>query len=153
MIIEILLSSWPTLIYFIAEKTSLTNFMNGLARKSPSEIEIIKTHILKKIIIRTLKYNKQRMLKSMNMFGYKSNYLNYRGLVLINFLLKNETIYETFEAISNEGELLQSLSSLCLEYFPHISENEKYSKKIIKNIKYPRHYETFIVKEAYKKKL
>jgi hypothetical protein len=63
--------------------------MNGLARKSPLEIEIIKTHILKKIIIRTLKYNKQRMLKSMNMFGCKSNYLNYRGLVLINFLLKN----------------------------------------------------------------
>jgi len=36
------------------------------------------------------------MLKSLNVFGYKSNYLNYRGLVLINFLLKNDGLYETF---------------------------------------------------------
>lgn len=90
------------------------NFVNGLSRRTPLEIEIIKKHILKKIIIRTLTYNKGRMLKSLNVFGYKSNYLNYRGLVLINFLLKNDALYETFESISNEGELLQSLSSLCL---------------------------------------
>jgi len=90
------------------------NFVNGLSRRTVLEIEIIKKHILKKIIIRTLTYNKGRMLKSLNVFGYKSNYLNYRGLVLINFLLKNDALYETFESISNEGELLQSLSSLCL---------------------------------------
>jgi hypothetical protein len=98
------------------------------------------------MINRILNYDKDKMLKSLNKFGYGSNYLNYRGLVLFNFLLKENNFYEIFELISNDDDLLQNLSKLCLDYFPKIFDSESYNRKIIKNIKYSQHYEDFIIK-------
>jgi hypothetical protein len=39
------------------------------------------------------------MERSQNFFGYKSNYLNFRSLTLLNFLLWNNVLYDTFETL------------------------------------------------------
>ncbi len=67
--IEMLLSSWSTLIYFINEKNTLKNFVATLKRKSEKDIKIINEFIFSKIINRVINYSKTKMKKCNNLFA------------------------------------------------------------------------------------
>lgn len=86
-----LLSHCSTLFYFIYEKVTLKNFVISLRSKSKSEKElsIINEKIFKKIIDKALRYDRNKMQRSNNMFGLNSNYLNYKALLVLSFLLDN----------------------------------------------------------------
>lgn len=83
--IEMYLSHWPTLLYFLQEKRTLNNFISSLKRKEAKEIEIIEENIFNKIVVRCLKYNRKKLINSNNIFSSESNYLILRSLILLNF--------------------------------------------------------------------
>lgn len=90
-----LLSHCSTLFYFIYEKVTLKNFVISLKSKSKSEKElsIINEKIFKRLIDKALRYDRNKMQRSNNIFGLNSNYLNYRALLILSYFLDSTELF------------------------------------------------------------
>ncbi len=81
--IEMYLSSWPTLLFFLQEQSTIKNFILSLKRKEDKELEIIEQIIFSRIVMRCANYNRKKLIKSNNIFSIESNYLILRSLILL----------------------------------------------------------------------
>lgn len=133
-----LLSSTPTIFYFLYEKTTLKNFVNSLRSKNKSERElaVINERIFSRIIDRALRYDRATMERSNNLFGLNSNYLNLRALMVISFLLDNTDLFDIYLGKS-VNRTFRDLGKLSLRYFPITFEKPNYNKEIIQSIGLP----------------
>lgn len=112
--LEMFLSSWPTLNYFAKEGNTLKNFILTLKRKTDLELKYINGYIFDKILFRALNYSRGKIKKYNNAFANESNFLNYRAIALLNYLFSNDSLYEVIESYDKGGELTQTLSQLSL---------------------------------------
>jgi hypothetical protein len=66
--IELYLSHWPTLLYFLQEQATISNFIISLKRKE-KEIAIVEEKVFIPIVTRCLNYNYKKLEKANNRFS------------------------------------------------------------------------------------
>lgn len=77
------------------------------------------------------------MQRSNNMFGLNSNYLNYKALLVLSFLLDNTELFDIYLSTDSKSGIFAGLGKISLMYNPITFEKVKYNKEIIQTIKLP----------------
>ena len=115
--IELYLSHWPTLLFFLQEEVTLSNFIISLKRKEADELGLVEDKIFRPIVTRCLNYNRKKLMKSNNIFSVESNYLVLRSLSLMHHLDQLPEFRELVYQDNRMPKLREALTEVMLDYF------------------------------------